>query len=234
MIRMKIAFVLRMVDDFSGQCIQKRAFQFSIGGKAVHPVWKEEGLYVFLEPQEADTRVWIESSDYYSCSVRICKSLLNPEEPIVDVRLYGKAGKGFPYSCGLLTGTLKGSSQHFPVEVYAKRSKPTGLFLKEYRKIEGEDWLIFQGFTRENLIGKAYCLGEGSKAVTFILTEKRGLNEYRMEADGEMPDEPQAGLPLERIYRSVTDAQGAYAIPVDSGEEEMIQEVMILQHRLPS
>ena len=44
MIRVKIAFVLRMVDDYSGQCIRKNRFLFTIGERVVHPVEKEEGL----------------------------------------------------------------------------------------------------------------------------------------------------------------------------------------------
>ena len=48
MIRMKIAFVLRLVDDFSGMDIRKTKFVFSIGGRVVHPIEKEEGLFVFI------------------------------------------------------------------------------------------------------------------------------------------------------------------------------------------
>lgn len=234
MIRMKIAFVLRLVDDYSGQCIRKKKFTFCIGGRVVHPVEKEEGLYVFLEPQEDQTRIWIESTDYHSCSVLIEKKLLDPAEPVADVRLYGKPGKNFPYACGLLMGVLEKPGCSFPVEVYARRSRPTGLVLKECRNLEGTYWLFFQGFTRENLIGRPCVLGEGEQAVTFILTEKRGINEYRMELEGKPPDGLKEGTPLQRIFRSVTDASGAYAIPVDCGEEELIQEVMILQYRLPS
>ncbi|MBR5509412.1 MAG: hypothetical protein IKV59_05110 [Lachnospiraceae bacterium] len=230
---MKIAFVLRMVDDYSGQCIRKKKFCFSIGNRVVHPIEKAEGLYVFLEPQPDDVRVWIEGTDYHSCSVSIQKKLLNPEEPVADVRLYGKAGKGYSYSCGWLTGMLDKKEMQFPVQVCARKSRPTGLVLKECRQIEGEYWLFFQGFTRENLLGKPYLLESGEQAVPFILAEKRGINEYRIEIEGE-PPKWKAGTPLERIYRSVTDAYGAYAIPVDHGEEELIQEVMILQHRLPS
>jgi len=233
MIKMKIAFVLRLIDDFSGHCIRKKKFIFSIGGQVVKPIEKEEGLYVFLEPQEDETRIWIEGTDYYPCSVLIQKKLLNPEEPIADIRLYGKAGKNFPYSYGVLDGVLTDKKESFPVEVYAKRSKPTGLAFKEYRKTTG-DWLILQGYTQENLLGKPYVLGSGNKAVAFILVEKQGINEYRIELLGKPLDNLKAGLPLERIYRSVTDEKGAYAIPVECGEEEAIKDVMIFHYKLLS
>ncbi|MBS6397837.1 MAG: hypothetical protein KH452_11930 [Clostridiales bacterium] len=234
MIRMKIAFVLRLTDDFSGQCIRKKKFLFSIGDRVVHPVEKEEGLYIFLEPQEPETRVWIEGTDYYPCSVLIQKKLLDPEEPVADIRLYGRPGKSFPYTCGLLTGAVEKSEKGFPVEVYAKRTKPTGLTFKEYRAVEGAHWLFFQGFTKENLLGRPYVLGKGKDASVFVLTEKRGINEYRAEPEGKPPDRIRSGTPLERIYRSVTDTAGAYAIPVESGEESLITEVMILQYRTPT
>lgn len=234
MIRMKIAFVLRLVDDYSGQCIRGKKFTFFIGGHVAHPVEKEEGLYVFLEPQDDRTRVWIESTDYHSCSVLIEKKLLDPAEPVADVRLYGRPGRSFPYPFGLLEGRLEDRSHPFPAEVYALRSKPTGLVLKEYREAGGVWWLSFQGFTKEKLLGKPCILGEGDWAVPFVLTEKRGINEYRMDAEGISPEDLKAGMPLKRIFRSITDDSGAYAIPVDCGEENLIQEVMILQYKLPS
>lgn len=234
MIRMKIAFVLRLVDDYSGQCIRTKGFRFLIGGKIVHPIEKEEGLYVFLEPQESDTRVWIEGIDYHSCSVVIQKNLLDPEEPIAEIRLYGRSGKGISGSCALLTGVLHEKDRKYPVEVYCKRSRATGLILKECRTIEGGHWMTFQGFTKENLLGKTYLIEEEDQKLFFVLSEKRGINEYRIEPESAIPEKLKAGAPLVRIYRSVTDAHGAYAIPVECGEEHNIQEVMILQHTSPS
>lgn len=229
MIRMKIAFALRLVDDFSGHCIRKKKFTFVISGRVVHPIEKEEGLYVFLEPQEKETRVWIDGPDYHSCSVEIQKELLNPEEPIADIRLYGKAGKDFPYTCGVYSGQLEREKIRLPAEIYVKKSKPTGLVLKEYRESAGH-WLFFQGFTRENLIGKPYVLGSGKEAVPFIIAEKQGINEYRVELLENLPNHLKAGTPLERIYRSVTDEKGSYSIPVECGEEECIRDVMLLHH----
>jgi hypothetical protein len=178
--------------------------------------------------------VWIEGTDYYPCSVNVQKKLLNPEEPVVDVRMYGMPGKSFPYSCELVSGILEKKKVTFPVEIYRKRTKPTGLTFREYRKIEEEYWFFFQGFTREKLVGRTYVLGSGKDAVPFILTGKRGINEYRVELLTKEPDQIPTGTPLERIYRSVTDRAGAYAIPVEPGEETSTQEVMILQHTLPS
>lgn len=97
MIQMRMAFALRLVDDFTGQCIRKKGFLFSVEGRVIHPVEKDEGLYLFMEPQESVTRVRIESTDYHSCSVLIEKKQLNPDEPVADVRLYGKPGRGHPY-----------------------------------------------------------------------------------------------------------------------------------------
>jgi len=225
---MKIAFVLRLVDDFSGQCIQRKKFLFSIENRVVHPIEKPEGLYVFLEPQAEETKVRIESADYYPCSVLIQKKALNWEEPVADIRLYGRPGRNFSYTSGLLTGNVTKKGQKFPAEVYAKRTRPTGLTFREYRNVEGEHWVWFQGFTKESLLNKPYILGESKEAVPFILTEKRGINEYHMEFQKEPSTEFEPGAPLVRIYRSVTDATGAYAIPVDAGEETLIKEVILL------
>lgn len=230
MIQMKIAFVLRLVDDFSGQCVQRKKFRFSIGNNVVHPIEKPEGLYVFLEPLESDIRVFIEGSDYYPCSVLVQKQNLSKEEPIAEVRLYGKIGKGFPYSCEFVTGVLKDMSGDTPVEVFARRTNPTGLLFKEYKEINGQHLVRFQGFTKEKLLGKPYVLGDGKDAVPFILMEKLGVGEYRIELNGAFPIQIEKGASLHRIYRSVTDEKGTYAIPVDIGEEQKIKEVMLLQY----
>ena len=36
----------------------------------------------------------------------IQKKLLDPAEPIADIRLYGKVGKNLPYSYGVLSGKV--------------------------------------------------------------------------------------------------------------------------------
>ena len=118
MIRMKIAFALRLLNDFSGNSIKEKGFTFYINERIVHPVAKEDGIYIFLEPMEASTRVVIEHSNYYPCSVVVQKKLLNPEEPVADVRLYEKAGKRFSTSVGIYTGIYE-TDKKIPLEVYA-------------------------------------------------------------------------------------------------------------------
>lgn len=159
MIQMRMAFALRLVDDFTGQCIRKKGFLFSVEGRVIHPVEKDEGLYLFMEPQESVTRVRIESTDYHSCSVLIEKKQLNPDEPVADVRLYGKPGRGHSYPHEYLTGKIESSRTAFPAEVYAVRTRPTGLIFREYRKGPDGEWIFFQGFTKENLIGKPFMAG---------------------------------------------------------------------------
>ena len=243
MIRMKIAFALRLVDDFSGQCIRKGGILFSSGGKVVHPVEKAEGLYIFLEPQERETRVFIEGPDYHACSVLVQKELLDPEEPVADVRMHLLPGREHSRLRGWLTGSIEAASmktvsmeaeKEFPGEVYAKKSSPTGLAFRECQHVEGGCWASFQGFTKEKLTGRTYVLDDGNLQAPFVIVEKRGINEYRIEPLGISPDKIRAGTPLVRLYRSVTDRRGVYAIPVDAGEEDHITEVRILQHTSPS
>ena len=112
MIRMKIAFVLRMINDFSGEWIKDKGFAFYNGSRRILPVEKEDGLYVFLEPQEISTRIFIDSVNYHPCSVVINKKDLDPEEPVVEVRLYEKAGMRFSSGIGLLTGKVLDDLQY--------------------------------------------------------------------------------------------------------------------------
>lgn len=227
MIRMKIAFVLRLINDFSGNCIKEKGFTFIINERTIHPVAKEEGIYVFLEPMEESTRVIIEHTDYHPCSVVIQKKLLNPEEPVADVRLYEKAGKRFSKNVSIYTGIFP-TDRKMPVEVYAKKSKALGLTVREYKNIEGEYWIMFSGFTKEQILGKTWLLEDPENPVVLILLDKRGINEYRVEIISGEPEKIRSGTPICRVYRSVTDRLGVYAIPVESGEETKILEVAAL------
>ena len=159
MIQIRIAFVLRLVDDFTGTCIKRKSFRFWTDEKILHPVQKEEGLYVFLEPLEHPARITIEGTDYYPCTVEVDKHILDPEEPIADIRLYGRSGKVYSGGREYRTGVLNIKGQELPAEVYIRREKPTGLMYREYRKLENSHWILFQGFTKEDLIGKTCVLG---------------------------------------------------------------------------
>ena len=122
MIQIRIAFVLRLVDDFTGACIKRKSFRFWTDEKILHPVQKEEGLYVFLEPLEHPARITIEGTDYYPCTVEVDKHILDPEEPIADIRLYGRSGKVYSGGREYRTGVLNIKGQELPAEVYIRRS----------------------------------------------------------------------------------------------------------------
>ena len=68
-------------------------------------------------------------------------------------------------------------------------------------------------------------MDDSKNPVILVLQDKRGINEYRAEVICGEPEKIRSGTPINRIYRSVTDRFGGYAIPVDSGEETKILEV---------
>ena len=160
-------------------------------------------------------------------SLKIDKRTLNPMEPVAEVRLYARAGKALLKAGGVYTGIFH-EKKEFPVEIYAKKSSTPGLIVREYRNIEGEHWWLFSGFTKETLLGKTWILDDEENPVVLIPQEKRGINEYRAEIISGEPEKVRSGTPICRVYRSVTDRTGAYAIPVESGEETKVLEVKAL------
>ena len=143
---------------------------------------------------------------------------------MADVRLYRKPG--VPGSCEYRIGRMPEGTP-FPAAVWVRRSRPTGLSFREYRKFGKEHWFLFQGFPKENLIGKTCVIENKEKLFPFVIMEKRGINEYRVEPEEEPPENLGSGDPLVRIYRSITDSGGSYAIPVEPGEEESQETVML-------
>lgn len=227
MITTKVAFVLQLTDDFSGKVISRKKFMFQKNGQLLKPVEKEEGLYVFLEPMGDTEWILITGADYYPYMVKVEKETLDRQNPILNVRMYGRPGGSFPYRCSLLEGKAEGKD--LPVEVCGKKKKSTGISLKEIRTVDGEQHLIVHGFTKEQLIGKTFAMSSKKDTEVFVITEKVGMNEYKIEGalTGKYPDK----TPIDRVYRSVTDENGNYAIPVEVGEQEQISEVIILQHK---
>lgn len=223
----KVAFVLRLIDDYSGNVIQREAFQFLDDQNLIKPIVKDEGMFVFLEPLPEMLTLKVIGTNYYEKDIVVEKTKLNPMEPILDVRLFGKPGKPHPYRCELYTGMIDDKKVTHPAVVCAKKAKPTGLVLKSVRSENGKQFVSFSGFTQENLVEKTYMLGEKSKAEVFIIKEKCGINEYCVE--GNFTKKHDAGEKLHRTYRSVTDVKGGYAIPVESRNEDFIAEVIVLQ-----
>lgn len=223
----KVAFVLKLMDDYSGKVVKGDMFLFSYDGNRVVPIVKEEGMYVFLEPLPEITNLVIVGTNYFEKTVTVDKTKLDPKEPVLDVRLFAKPGRPQPYRYELYTGIVEDKKIGHPAMVCAKKAKPTGLIFKSVRTEDDKTFLSFSGFTQENLVEKTFILGEKNKAEVFIIKEKCGINEYCVE--GKFSKKHDVGEKLHRTYRSVTDVKGGYAIPVDSREEDFIAEVIVLQ-----
>ena len=147
--------------------------------------------------------------------------------------LYGRSGKVYSGGREYRTGVLNIKGQELPAEVYIRREKPTGLMYREYRKLENSHWILFQGFTKEDLIGKTCVLGRDKDAFPFIIMEKRGINEYRIEP----ADQYQIRSKKESRLRGSTFCNGSgrsYAIPVEAGEGQSTEEVMLLHYKKPA
>lgn len=230
MITAKVAFVLRLLDDFSGKIITGKKFLFTYNGQTVKPVEKAEGLYVFLEPMEEKCSITVYGVDYYEQQAIVEKKELQRSEPICEVRMYGRPGRNFPYRCSLYEGCATGKKLEYPVWVCAKRGNPTGLTFKEVKTEEdGSQVLVVNGYSRENMVGHTYGICIKKDIEIFVITDKIGMNEYRVA--GKLSGRFTAKAPIERVYCSVSDEMGNYAIPVDEGEQESITEVIILQHK---
>lgn len=230
MIVIDVAFALLLTDDFTGKKIENEQFAFQIHGKTYKPVHNEPGIYVFLEPMEEEELVEIYSSSYHATSVVIRKRELNAKEPVRDIRMYVRPGKktGFPYE--YLTGRLEENGVTFPAEIGVKSQKETGLSIKEIVRKENSTFISVNGFTRDPLIGKTFAVSSPKGTEVFVMIDKVSMNEFRISEN--LREAYKTATPIERIYRSVTDKEGNYAIPVDAGENGSTREVFVLQDKI--
>ena len=224
MVRTKVAFVLRILDDFSGKVVSEKKFRFFSKDRPIKTIQKEEGLYVFLEPINDREEIKISHMDFHSCKIQVEKSLLDMRNPIVDVRMYGKKGGNFSKERALVEGTIPKGGADFPAKVCVKRERKTGLSLKEIKEVDNQTHLVVYGLSKEYLIGKTFAMSHEEKTETFVIEEKISMNQYRISGNlkGKYPEKTS----IERVYCSITDEQGNYGIFVE--KQEQTGEVLLL------
>lgn len=220
MIRYKISFALRLIDDFTGRKIGKTGCSFYMDGRFISTIYKEEGLYLFLEPIECPCTLQIEVQDYFPGTVLIDQRALDPAYPVVDVRLYHKPGGKFPYRCSLCCGRVKPPKTRKAFMVYGISSVDSGYTLKAVKDMDAVTMIELTGYSKEKLPGRVFGLGNGKDLEVFVITEKTGINDYLIS--GKLKKKHQKGDKLLRIYRTYADGDGNYVLPVAEGTEDQI------------
>lgn len=223
MIRHKLSFALRLIDDFTGRKIGKTSCSFHMDGRFISTIYKEEGLYLFLEPMECPCTIQIEAQDYFPGMVLIDQRELDATYPVVDVRLYHKPGGQFPYRCSLCCGSVKPPQTGKPFMVYGISSVDSGYTLKAVKDMNNATVIELTGYNKEKLPGRVFGLGDGKDLEVFVVIEKYGINEYLIS--GKLNKNHKKGDKLLRIYRTYADGDGNYVLPVAEGTENQISVV---------
>lgn len=233
MISIKVSFVLQLVDDFDGKSLTNAGVSFYEGERVLKPIRKSDGMYVFTDEFREISTIRIECVGYHDKEITLDLNKIDRINPLVVVRLYGRPGGSFAYRYDLCCGTMKVKKGiELPLEVYATKKKQLNLFFKAYREEDGKKIITFQGFCMEPLIGLTFALGEGKETTLFYIKEKIGSNEYCICPIEKESVQIKTGSALFRIYRSVTDKNGNYSIPVDEGVE-LLEEISISPSSLP-
>lgn len=220
MIRHKLSFALRLIDDFTGKKIDKTSCTFKADGRLISTIYKEEGLYLFLEPMERPCTLQIEAQDYFPGMVLIDQRDLDPAYPVVDVRLYHKPGGQFPYRCSLCCGRVEPPETGMPFMVYGISSVDSGYMLKTVKNTDSVTMIELTGYHKEKLPGRVFGLGEGKDLEVFVITEKSGISDYLIS--GKLNKTHKKGDRLLRVYRTYADGDGNYVLPVAEGTENQI------------
>ena len=220
MIRHRLSFALRLIDDFTGRKIGKTGCTFQMDGRFISTIYKEEGFYLFLEPMECPCTLQIEAQDYFPGTVLIDKKTLDPTYPVVDVRLYHKPGGQFAYRCSLCCGRIEPPQRGQPFMVYGISSVDSGYALKAVKDMDAVTMIELTGYNKEKLPGRVFGLGEGKDLEVFVITEKSGLNDYLIS--GKLKKNHKKGEKLLRVYRTYADGDGNYVLPVAEGTEDQI------------
>ena len=220
MIRHKLSFALRLVDDFTGRKLPRTACIFTVDGRPVSATYKEEGFYLFMEPIECPVTIRIEANGYFPGAVTVDSKKLNPSYPVVDVRLYHKPGGQFPYRCSICGGQVQPSTDGKPFMVYGISNADSGYMLKNVREAETGTILELSGYHKEKLTGRVFGLGSEETLDVFVILEQEGMNGYRIF--GELKHPHKKGEKLKPVYRTLADGNGNYVMPVAEGTVDLV------------
>lgn len=218
--RHKLSFALRLIDDFTGRKLSKVACIFKLDGRLISSIYKEEGFYLFLEPMERPCTMQIEAENYFPGVVLIDQKDLDPSYPVVEVRLYHKPGGQFPYRCSLCCGRIEPPNPGEPFMVYGINDKDSGYTLKAVRDVGENTMIELAGYNKEKLSGRVFGLGSGKNLEVFVILEKGGINDYLIA--GKLKKPHKKGEKLLRVYRTYTDSEGNYVLPVEEGSEDWV------------
>lgn len=221
MIRHKLSFALRLVDDFTGRKLAGRIARFFADERPINATYKEEGFYLFMEPIESPVTVRIEANDYFVKTVTIEQEKLDPSYPVAEIRLYHKPGGNFGYRCSLCGGQIQPPNPGTPFLVYGVSELDSGYMLKNAGSDESGSYLELMGYHKEKLTGRVFGLGSNDTLDVFVIQKQEGTNIYRI--DQPLKYTHKKGEKLRPVYRTYADGCGNYVLPVAEGSTDQVK-----------
>ncbi|MBR2948352.1 MAG: hypothetical protein IKC46_00670 [Lachnospiraceae bacterium] len=221
MIRHKLSFALRLVDDFTGRKLVGKVTQFYADERPISVTYKEEGFYLFMEPIECPVTVRIEANDYFVKTVTIDQKKLDPSFPVAEVRLYHKPGGSFQYRCSLCGGQITPPNPGTPFLVYGISELDSGYMLKNAGSDESGYFLELMGYHKEKLTGRVFGLGSNDTLDVFVIQKQESTNIYRI--DQPLMHTHRKGDKLRLVYRTYADGNGNYVLPVAEGSVDQVK-----------
>ncbi len=216
MLKTKVSFVLKLIDDFNGKAIQGVILGFFQDDIRLKPVVKREGYYVFLNV-DTTKEVMIKSSHYKARIVRSEMLICENPDFVTVVRLYRNKEGNFT-DCEWVEGNSKKN-----ILVYKTSMKSTGLTYKKEQQTDDDKTIILSGYTPQNLSGKCYIIGKGVSKEIFTIIARNEDGSYQLSSPLKKTFKQEE--PIYRLYFGLTDKNGDYAIPIDIPIEEQTSKV---------
>lgn len=221
-----VDFALLIRDDFSGKIIDSADLQFHIDGRAVSPLRKDDGFFVFLGDRGELKELSVSSIKYETTKATIDPAQIPETEPILNLRMLRKHNVYFDDTGAVIKGNsskLKGSQ----CELRCYAVDGPVLKLSNIENNEKSSIITVTGFTFQNLKGLKFSMGEGKAREIFVITSKTSHNTYELDRILSFPHKN--GELMTRVYSGQSESDGSYSIFVDSGQEDKIKKIEYLR-----
>lgn len=213
MIHISVRFALLLKDDFSGATIADGGQRFLVNGRPARPIRKPEGFFVFTtafvpgpEPEDG-WEVRIESTRYFSRTMRIRADTLPDSMPLCLVPMYRRPHSGFA-DCDWFEA--KGPPGRLAVLLF---QEDPPLALKAFS--DGGQTIRLRGFMAANLVWRRICVGDGARAELFTLTARRADGSYQV--DHGTRRRWKEGTPVYLAACAPAQEDGRYSVPIRPG-----------------
>ena len=219
----RVAVAVLVIDDFNDKILSGSAVQVRIVGLPDKPIRKSDGYFVFTTGRNEIRQIEVESHFYHKAVINLEPGKLNPQRPVLKVRLQPNRLYAAPGNVTFLEGRAKPDSE---IQVIPEIHHQNLKLLYDYQKdgkTEDREISLFQA-EKKDLAGKNLAIREKEQKEPEVFQILETTDQEQgtfLLAEALSKGYKKAGTTILPVYTTKADARGEYflLLPGIEGKE---------------